>query len=79
MLEEALKANRGSIGEQTRFVETDLEFHFVLARIANNPNLHIAHDCFGRMAWQAARGVGAGRRDAIGGLCSTRVDLRGDL
>ena len=37
MLEEALKANRGSIGEQTRFVETDLEFHFVLARIANNP------------------------------------------
>jgi DNA-binding FadR family transcriptional regulator len=36
-LEEALEANCRSIGDQTRFVETDLEFHFVLARIANNP------------------------------------------
>ena len=36
-LAEALDANRASIGDQPRFVETDLEFHFALARIANNP------------------------------------------
>ena len=37
LLAKALKENRASIGDQSRFVETDLEFHFVLARITDNP------------------------------------------
>ena len=37
VLSQALEANRRSIGDQARFVKTDLEFHFALARVANNP------------------------------------------
>lgn len=37
LLARALKENRNSIGDQARFVDTDLEFHFVLARITGNP------------------------------------------
>ena len=37
ILSDALEANHRSIGDQARFVETDLEFHLALAGIANNP------------------------------------------
>jgi DNA-binding FadR family transcriptional regulator len=36
-LAEALSANRRAIGDQPRFVQTDLDFHFTLAQIAGNP------------------------------------------
>jgi DNA-binding FadR family transcriptional regulator len=36
-LAEALEANRLSIGNQSRFVESDLDFHFALATATGNP------------------------------------------
>ena len=45
MLREALDANRNSIGDIRRFEETDVAFHFAIARIPGNPiytSLHAA-------------------------------------
>jgi len=36
-LADALAANRAAIGDQPRFVQSDLDFHFTLARISGNP------------------------------------------
>ena len=44
-LARALKANKAALGNPDAFVETDVEFHLVLARIARNPiftSLHAA-------------------------------------
>jgi GntR family transcriptional regulator, sialic acid-inducible nan operon repressor len=37
ILARALEANRGSIGDQAKFIKTDLDFHFAIAQIAKNP------------------------------------------
>jgi GntR family transcriptional regulator, sialic acid-inducible nan operon repressor len=43
-LKAALEANRASIGDTDAFIRTDIAFHFVLARIANNPVFLALHD-----------------------------------
>lgn len=43
-LAEALEANRKAIGERERFTETDIGFHFELAKIARNPIFIALHD-----------------------------------
>ena len=56
-LKEKLVANRGAIGDRSKFIETDVAFHFVLAEITRQPGL--------RRAARRAIGVAQGttRRD----------------
>lgn len=39
----ALKANESAVGDQERFVDTDVAFHYVLAEIAHNPIFTTLH------------------------------------
>lgn len=43
-LDAALRANKAAIGDRERFTETDIAFHFELARIARNPVFLALHD-----------------------------------
>ena len=43
-LSAALEVNRASVGSPRRFEETDVAFHFCLARIAHNPLFIVIHD-----------------------------------
>ena len=42
-LREALEANRQAIGNRTRFMETDIEFHRILFRVCDNPVFDAVH------------------------------------
>lgn len=42
-LREALEANRQAIGNRTRFMETDIEFHRILFRVSDNPVFDAVH------------------------------------
>lgn len=42
-LKEALESNRQAIGNRRLFVETDIKFHSVLFRVANNPVFDAVH------------------------------------
>ena len=42
-LREALEDNRQSIGNRTRFMETDIEFHRILFRVCDNPVFDAVH------------------------------------
>lgn len=43
-LEAALAANRAAVGSPRRFEETDVAFHFCLAKLAHNPLFTVIHD-----------------------------------
>ena len=43
-LESALSTNRASAGSPRRFEETDVAFHFCLAKLAHNPLFTVIHD-----------------------------------
>jgi GntR family transcriptional repressor for pyruvate dehydrogenase complex len=44
LLEAALSANHGTLGDRDRFIVTDVAFHFEIARIARNPIFIALHD-----------------------------------
>ena len=48
-LSDALEANRRSIGNSAAFIQTDIAFHFVFARIMRNPAFLALHDALS--AW----------------------------
>jgi GntR family transcriptional repressor for pyruvate dehydrogenase complex len=56
----ALDANRRSIGDQTSFLQTDLDFHFTLAEISGNPiftSVNVAlNDWLGKQREMSVRG-----------------------
>jgi len=68
-LAQALAANRAAIGDQQRFVQTDLDFHATLARITGNPIFtaltQALADWLGKQRQLSARG-GATQLDVYG-------------
>ena len=42
-LRDALEENRQAVGNRTRFMETDIEFHRILFRVSDNPVFDAVH------------------------------------
>ncbi|MEX0853771.1 MAG: FCD domain-containing protein [Bauldia sp.] len=51
-LREALAANKAAIGDRERFIETDIAFHFVLAKRTRNPIIIAFHAAMGRWLYE---------------------------
>ena len=75
LLTSALEANQMSIGDQQRFVKTDLDFHFAIAGVAKNPiftSLMMAVD--GWLGTQRDVSAQGGATQSVA-LCRTRKSI----
>ena len=61
---EALAANRAAVGDNARFIETDIAFHFVLAQMTRNPVFAALRDAMS--TWLKERSILTPGRDRAG-------------
>ena len=68
VIEQALLANRRSIGDMESFIKTDMDFHLAIAAIAQNPIFTSLHTAFG--TWLVGqRSAGLTVRGSIRAVC----------